>query len=554
LLPGLPLDQLLEELQSRLSTIVATRDSVHALLDAVVSIGAELELETVLQRIVAAARTLADCKYAALGVIGEQGELAEFIPIGMTDDEVKAMAEWPHGRGLLGVLIKEPQVLRLSEISSHPDSYGFPPNHPPMRRFLGVPILVRDEVFGNLYLTEKSGGQEFDVQDETIVRALASVAGIAIKNARLYQETKAREVWLDAIAEVTRTLLSGADRREALAIVASRTREMTGAAGAWIMLAENGAIRIEVADGIPQLAGTEFALDGTYAEQVLREQEPVLIPDPNSVPSSSNLPVDLPGPTLMLPLGPESGGVLAVTRRAGGVPFSAESTRMLTSFCQQLGVVMELADARREAERYGLIDDRERIGRDLHDVVIQRLYGVAMQLVGASRMTAKPQVEERIQAAVDSLDDTIRQIRSTIFALQAQEGPSGARLRSRITLAVDRASEQLGFTPALRMSGLLDTNVPDDVADDLMAVLSECLSNAARHARAAQVDVAVELSDDGLLEARVADDGVGPGEVDRRSGLANLERRATRRGGAFVILPGEAGGTVAVWQVPINGA
>lgn len=549
-LPTLPLDQLLSELQSRLTAVLAARDGVHALLDAVVTIGAELDLETVLQRIVEAARTLADCRYAALGVIGEQGELAEFLPTGMSEEEIAGIPELPHGRGLLGLLIKEPQVLRLSDLSAHPESYGFPLGHPPMRNFLGLPIMIRDECFGNLYLTEKSGGLEFDVQDETIVQALASVAGIAIKNARLYQETKAREVWLDAIAEVTRILLSGADRRQAFGAVVARAREMTGAVSAWIIQAEGDRLRVDVTDGMPELAGREFSADGSVSSQVLRTQEPVLLTDLEKV--SATFDLDLPGPTLLLPLGPRSGGILAVARRTGGVPFSADSMRMLGSFGQQVGVVMELADARRDAERYGLIDDRERIGRDLHDVVIQRLYGVAIQLVGAGRITDKPQVAERIQSAVDNLDDTIRQIRSTIFALQASDGVVATRPRARITRIVDQAGEQLGFQPGVRTSGLLDTNLPDPVADDLAAVLSEGLSNVARHANATQVDVAVDLSDDGLLEVRVVDNGVGLAEAERRSGLANLERRAARRGGTFEVGPGDEAGTVVLWRVPIR--
>ncbi|NYE70418.1 sensor histidine kinase [Microlunatus parietis] len=549
-LPTLPLDQLLNELQSRLTAVLAARDGVHALLDAVVTIGAELDLETVLQRIVEAARTLADCRYAALGVIGEEGELAEFLPTGMTDDEVAGIPELPHGRGLLGLLIKNPQVLRVADLSSHPESYGFPPGHPPMRRFLGVPILIRDECFGNLYLTEKSGGLEFDEQDETIVQALASVAGIAIKNARLYQETKAREVWLDAIAEVTRILLSGADRRQAFGTVVARAREMTGAAAAWIIQAEDDRLRVDVADGMPGLAGREFSAEGSVSSQVLLTQEPVLLTDLEQV--AVTFDVELPGPTLLLPLGPTSQGILAVARRTGGVPFSADSMRMLGSFGQQVGVVMELADARREAERYGLIDDRERIGRDLHDVVIQRLYGVAIQLVSAGRLTAKPQVAERIQSAVDNLDDTIRQIRSTIFALQANDGVVATRPRVRITRLVDQAGAQLGFQPAVRTSGLLDTNLPDPVADDLCAVLTEALSNVGRHANATQADVAIDLSDDGLLEVRVVDNGVGLGDAERRSGLANLERRAARRGGFFEVGPSDDGGTLVVWRVPVR--
>jgi signal transduction histidine kinase len=555
LLPNLELDELLGELQARLSAVLAAREGMRSLLDAVLSIGSDLELETVLQRIVEAARRLADCRYGALGVIGEDGQLAEFVPVGLSEEEISAIREWPHGRGLLGLLIKHPQTLRLAEIGDHPESFGFPPGHPPMRGFLGVPILVRDSVFGNLYLTEKSGGAEFDEQDETIVKALATAAGVAIENARLYQETRAREIWLDAIAEVTRILLSGADRIEALTHVATRAREMTGAVVGVIALSvgDGEQLRVVIADGHPELVGLEVSRTGSVTGAVLKTGKPVMITDPADSKLPAPLLSRLPGPSLLLPLGDVEAGMLVVSRRQGSAPFSVEAMRMLGAFAQQVGVVMELADARREAEQYGLLDDRERIARDLHDVVVQRLYGVGMQLMGAAKLTDKPQVEQRIQGAVTNLDDTIRQIRSTIFALQSPDGGHDDRLRSRITAIVDDATGQLGFAPGIRMSGLLDTNVPDELADDLVAVLGECLSNVVRHAAASQVDVAVTVTEAGELVARVTDNGVGIADGGRRSGLANLAQRAERWGGSFEVRAGEPGGTLAVWRVTTGG-
>ncbi|WP_285564331.1 GAF domain-containing protein, partial [Actinomadura rubrobrunea] len=179
-LPQLQLDDLLAELQTRLEAARATRDRVHALLEAVVSVGSELDLESVLRRIVEAATALVDARYGALGVIGEEGErLVQFVTVGVSDEEIKAIGHWPRGHGVLGLLIKEPHALRLADLSEHPESYGVPPHHPPMRTFLGVPIRVRDEVFGNLYLTEKAGGAQFDEDDEAVVTALATAAGVA---------------------------------------------------------------------------------------------------------------------------------------------------------------------------------------------------------------------------------------------------------------------------------------------------------------------------------------------------------------------------------------
>ncbi|WP_344409233.1 GAF domain-containing protein, partial [Actinomadura nitritigenes] len=237
ILPQLQLDDLLAELQTRLEAARSTRDRVHALLEAVVSIGGELDLETVLRRIIEAATTLVDARYGALGVIDEGGErLVQFITVGVSEEEIAAIGHWPHGHGILGLLIKEPSPLRLADLSEHAESYGFPADHPPMRTFLGVPIRVRDEVFGNLYLTEKAGGGVFEEEDEVVVTALATAAGVAIENARLYQETRRRERWLEASAEVSTTLLSGTDTHQVTSLVAERARQVSDAGLATVAL------------------------------------------------------------------------------------------------------------------------------------------------------------------------------------------------------------------------------------------------------------------------------------------------------------------------------
>jgi hypothetical protein len=272
LLPQLPLDDLLGELQTRLEAVLAARDGVHALLDAVVSIGRELDLETTLRRIVEAATTLVDARYGALGVIGENGQLAPFVPVGITEKEIAAIEQWPEGRGLLGLLVRDPQTLHLADIRDHPESFGFPKGHPPMRTFLGVPIRVRDEVFGNLYLTEKSDGREFDERDAMIVTALAAAAGVAVENARLYEESQRRETWLDASAEVTRLSLEGADPQQALDLVIARARDMAGADAAALAVPTRQGESLVVAAvsgaGYSDLVGFEFPVAGTLTGPV----------------------------------------------------------------------------------------------------------------------------------------------------------------------------------------------------------------------------------------------------------------------------------------------
>src|SRR5579864_3194001 len=229
LLPHLQLDELLAELQGRLQAVLATRDRMRGLLEAVVAIGSGLDLESTLRRIVETAVGLVDASYGALGVVGEGKRLAEFIPVGLSQDEIAKIHHWPEGRGLLGLLIEDPRPLRLADIADHPASSGFPDGHPPMHSFLGVPVRVRDEVFGNLYLTNKRGGGEFTEDDEAVLVALGAAAGVAVENARLYGAARRQQRWIQASAEVTTRLLSGALSGEVLADVTRRARELSGA-------------------------------------------------------------------------------------------------------------------------------------------------------------------------------------------------------------------------------------------------------------------------------------------------------------------------------------
>ncbi|RIQ18224.1 sensor histidine kinase [Jiangella rhizosphaerae] len=556
LLPKLPLDELLGEVQSRLQAVVAARDGVHALLEAVVSIGRELDLESVLRRIVEAGTDLVDCRYGALGVIGEDGQLAQFVPVGIGEEEIARIAHWPHGRGLLGLLIKEPETLRLPEISAHPESYGFPEGHPPMHSFLGVPIRVRDEVFGNLYLTEKNGGRDFDEQDETIVKALATAAGIAIENARLYDATRRRELWLDASAEVTQALLSGTDTDHVIRSIAAHAGAM-GAAHTTVVVApaDDRRLRVVAAEGAsaPAVAGLEFAAEGTLSAAVLASGEPRAVDEHRQGAEPSPLLERLPdGPALLVPLGaqPRMRGVLVLVRWRGEPPFTAAEIRMLHAFGNQAAVGLELADARKEAERHGLVDDRERIARDLHDVVVQRLFASAMSLTAVARLIDRPDLAGRVERTVDDLDATIRQIRSTIFALQSSKDDEATTLRGRLVAVVESAREQLGFAPGLQMIGELDNAVADEIADQLVPVLQESLSNVVRHARATRTEVTVAVAD-GNLTLQVTDDGIGLPAQRRHSGLANLAQRAEQLGGSFEAA-GNGGGTVVRWQVPLS--
>ncbi|GAA5076241.1 sensor histidine kinase [Thermocatellispora tengchongensis] len=555
-MPQMRLDELLSELQVRLNAVLATRDRVHALLDAVVSVGSDLDLETVLRRIVETATSLVDASYGALGVIGQEHTLVQFIPVGLTEEEIARIEHWPHGLGLLGLLIKDARPLRLARISDHPESYGFPPGHPPMGTFLGVPIRVRDEVFGNLYLTEKRGGGEFDEEDEGIVIALATAAGVAVENARLYEETRRRETWLQASSEITTSLLSGADSGDVLRLMAARAREMTGADLVMVLLPEEDgeprAVTVRIAEGPggEELVGTAFPAESVIGA-VFTSAESVLEGDLQE----SDLPLSEYGygPSVMVPLGAASAvrGVLSVSKRAGRMPFSVADLRMLEAFAGQATVALELAEARRDAERLGLLEDRDRIAKDLHDVVIQRLFAVAMTLMSAVRLVERPEATGRLQHAIDELDETIRQIRSTIFALQQPPGGAGEHsLRAQVVELVEGARGHLGFMPGLRLEGALDTRVGAETGDQMLAVVREALSNVVRHARASKADVSVEVVGDDLV-VTICDNGVGIPAEGRRSGLRNMEERARALGGTMTVdsTPGE--GSRLCWSVPL---
>jgi signal transduction histidine kinase len=556
LLPHLRLDDLLAELQVRLQAVLSTRDRVQALLEAVVAVGSQLDLETVLRRIVEAAVGLVDARYGALGVIGDSGQLAEFFPVGLSEDEIAAIDHWPEGRGLLGALITDPGPVRLADLSADPRSSGFPEGHPPMRSFLGVPVRIRDEVFGNLYLTEKQGGGQFDEEDEAVVTALAAAAGVAIENARLYEEARRRQRWLQASDEVTRRLLSGAHPGDVLDLVTQQVLEMSGADLAVLALPEGEHHQLVVrhAAGADAAQARGLALPETsLSAEVLATGEPVTLEEfsrDERVAQVARERMTL-GPAVIFPLGGVGNvrGVLTVGRRPGSMPLPHAAMEMVDSFAAQAGVALELADARRDAEQVTVLQDRERIARDLHDLVIQRLYATGMSLQAAMPLISRPEVTDRVSRAVDALDDTIGDIRSAIFALQTRQDVKQASLREQILQIIDEMTGPVGFAPSLSLTGDLGERVPDDIAANMLVALRESLSNAARHAEASRIDVIVEVGSDLVLVVR--DNGVGLREVTRRSGLANLAERAEHLGGTLKVGAADGSGTELHWQVPL---
>ncbi len=558
-LPRLELDDLLAQLVERAQEVVATQGRLRGLLRANQAIIGDLALPVLLRRIVEAARTLVGARYAALGVIAPDGHLAEFVHLGMPTDAVERIGHLPEGKGLLGALIDDPRPIRLRQITADERSSGFPAGHPPMHSFLGVPIRVRDIVFGNLYLSESTKG-EFSAEDEELAAALAATAGMVIDNARLFEVAGARQDWLRASGEITRELLSGEadDAVRPLRLIAEHCREVARAKIVTVVLPVPGAeeLQVEVAVGPFEgdLTGVRVPLDRSLSGRVFASRVPLRVtsPDDPSLGAVTSGELDV-GPVMVLPLlGSEKvHGVLTAARDRGRAAFTEEDLDMAAGFANQASVAIELAAARTEQQRVAMLDDRDRIAADLHDHVIQRLFGTGLSLHGIAATLSPGQPKERLMAAVGDIDGTISQIRTTIYQLGQAADPDRG-LRGRLLDVVIDLTPTLAFDPAVRFAGVLEGTVPDEVADDLVAVLREALTNAARHAQARSATVSVTAGS-GLVTLVVADDGHGiDWALTRRSGLANLRRRAEQHDGELEIRAVEPHGTELRWSARIS--
>ncbi|MGY6652439.1 GAF domain-containing protein [Amycolatopsis sp. TRM77291] len=556
-LTGLRLDELLHEVQERLSEIVKTRDRLQGLLDAVLAVGTGLELDSTLQRIVQAAVELVDAQYGALGVLGDEDGLSEFVYVGIDPETRAKMGHLPEGRGLLGLLIEEPHPVRLPDLSAHPTSVGFPPNHPPMHSFLGVPVRVRDEVFGNLYMTEKRGAAEFTADDEVVLQALAAAAGVAIDNARLFERSRSRERWLEAVAKVNGELLGGASVTDTLSLVVKSVRDLAEAGEVTILLAGN-----EDQSASRSLNVTALSTDraGSFTKTISGEHPVVdevfttgqasLIADLGTVfPSAEDF--TLSGPGVMVPLTSAGGvgGILVVSREKGSPQFKADLIPMLSSFADQAAVALEFAENQRNQRLLDVLADRDRIAQDLHDHVIQRLFATGMSLQSIVPRVPDEFARNRVTQAVEQLDRTVREIRTSIFDLHTSGADQSVSLRRRLLDVVTELSTDPSVTPSVRINGAVDTLVPVKLHEHAEAVVREALSNAIRHSGADEITVSVEA--DGDLVIEVTDNGAGLPETGRRSGLENLSQRAERCGGRAEFIGRDGGGTRVVWRVPL---
>ena len=553
----LRLRELLGEVQDRVEQIVTGRDRIDGLLEAMLTVTSGLDLDTTLQTIVHTATELVDARYGALGVRGEEHELIEFITEGFDEKTRALVGPPPGGRGVLGVLIDDPKPIRLDDIRHHPDSVGFPANHPPMRTFLGVPVRIRDEVYGNLYLTEKAGGQPFSEDDEVLVEALAAAAGIAIDNARLYERSRTRQSWIEATRDIATELLAGDEPARVFRLIADRALILTeadavvvavpseeldrdgGAVGELVVVETAGQARP------PESVGT-IAVSGTAVGAAFLDRTPRRLGGADQAVAAQVM--GATGPAMVLPLRTTDtvAGVIVIARHGGARPFTDDQFEIAAAFADQATLAWQLANSQHRMRELDVIADRDRIARDLHDHVIQRLFAVGLSLQGTIGRARSADVQQRLSDTVDELQNVIGDIRTTIFDLHG--GAAGStRLRQRITEAVGGFSAA-GVRTSVQFVGPLSV-VDGALADHAEAVVREAVSNAVRHAGAATLTVTVRVEDD--LTVEVIDDGCGmPADVTP-SGLANLRARAAEVGGELVIGAAAGGGTALRWTAPL---
>ncbi len=514
-----------------------------------------LDLQVVLKRIITAACELVGAPYGALGVITPDGDgLEQFIHVGIDDATVSEIGRLPEGKGLLGALITDPRPIRLEDIGTDPRSVGFPEGHPPMRGFLGVPIRVRDQVFGALYLATLVP-RGFNEEDEELMTALAATAGAAIENSRLFETGRRRQRWLQASTDLTVQMLTEPPE-EVFTTIGRKVREMAGAdAVTFVRPSADGdelVVEVAVGAGSQELIASAYPIENTLSKHVLETGRAVVVdasrdalPIPGSIFLSSVVPV---GPVMALPLvgAKSTRGVLFVGRLQGRLRFTEDEVEMATAFANHASIALELIETRRDQQRMLLLEDRARIARDLHDHVIQQLFAAGMGIQGLAA-GLDDQRADQLEEVVGRVDEAIRQIRSSIFQLTPHQ--FGGHLRTAVMEVAAEVTPVLGFSPDVSFNGPVDILSDPALTGDVAAVVREGLTNIARHASASRAQVTVSGSAD-QMRVCVTDDGVGPGASGRRSGLANIRRRAEKRSGTLTV-EDCAPGTRITWTASV---
>jgi len=526
------------------------RDRKDVLLEAGLTLASELSLPIVLQRIVDLAAEVTDARYGALGVIGAGEELVDFITTGISAKQRRAIGDLPRGRGLLGLLIREPSIVRIRDIRSHAESVGFPPNHPPMHSFLGAPVRAMGTTYGNIYLADKRGAEEFSLEDEGSLRVLATQAGVAIANASLYQESMRRERWLEALREITGDILGGADASSLLTSIAEHARDLAGAASATITTPTSSPAQLEVSAAVGAYAedvrGQSVPAAKSISGKVIQPGKP-LHTDDASTHGRAYQPIirmGHVGPAIFVPLRVrgKATGTLMVANLEGGRRFDEGTIRLVETFADQASVAIEYGRAQADLRRLGLMEERERIAKELHDGIIQSLFAVGMNLQSTALMSGSTETSSRVEGAVGELDRVIRDLRNYIFGLRP------GILADR---HLDQALQELGAEIQKRSPTQVEVEVDAELAagvssnaHQIVQLTREALSNVARHAQAGRALVRLARKGNNAVLV-IEDDGVGF-DVRRDSagnGLRNMRERAAAMGGTLRVTSKAGKGT-----------
>ena len=538
------------------AAMAGIQERYERLLEAGLALAGDLALPATLQRIVELAAGLAGARYGALGVLGRDGVITEFITTGVSVEERAAIGHIPHGRGILGVLIDDARPLRLHDIAEDPRSVGLPPNHPPMRSFLGVPVMARGRVYGNLYLTEKQGGEDFDAGDERALTLLAGQAGAAIEAAQLYEEASDRAQRLEAIREITTAILAATDTGELLALIVGHARALVGAALATLALpVDDERLAVEAADGLlaDELRGMVFPAEGSVTGEVLRTGKAVVLADAAADGRSAQPIVRAGvGPAVFVPLAVRGRtlGTLTVANASGGALLRETAVQLVETFAEQAAVALEYARLQGELQRLAVLEDRERIAKELHDGAIQALFAVGMGLQGSALLAGDAELRDRLQNAVEELDRVIRDLRNYIFGLRP-----GILADRQLDQALHGLAEEFQQRTGVLVIAEVDPGAAAELtgrAADVVQLASEALSNVSRHAEAATCRVSLYRDPDGAV-LEVDDDGRGfdpAAATGTGQGLGNLRERAESLGGRAEIQSAPGEGTRVRVRIP----
>jgi len=557
---GLGQRGLVSRMHEQLDELLAARDQMEQLLRVIVEIGAGLDLDATLRRIIAAARELTSAPYGALAIRDPDGDLVSFVHEGLDEKTIARIGHLPVGKGLLSLSLMDTPALRMDDLTTHPAAVGFPEHHPPMRAFLAVPLTIRDTLFGNLYLTHDEPARLFSESDEVAARALAFAAAVAIDNAQVFERERTAVKWMEASREITTALLSSSEpHRLPLQLIAESARGLTGAEQAIVLVPadadvpddEVDTLVVAAAVGVHAAAvmGQQIPVDSSTSGGVFRSGAP-LITEALRYPIQAFTDVGQ-RPAIVMPLRAhdEVVGVIAIARGADQPPFDESYLDLVSDFATHAAIALVLASARDDARRLTILAERERIAHDLHDHVIQRLFAAGMDLQGTLARARSPEVAERLNRTLDDLQTIIEEIRTTIFQLKNPAGKNGD-FRHRVQRVIADLTESRDVVTTVRMHGPM-TAVDGELADHAEAVAAEAISNSLRHSGASRLTVEVSVGDMFVLD--VADNGCGiPADNHRSSGLSNMKRRAEQLGGACEVTNPPEGGARVHWIAPLT--